>query len=180
MFGGEVVQFSQSADGIVISLPPQAWQSPDTIVVLDFDASVAGAQVKVFPSGSLARGKPVRASNVYQGLAAWGPSKAVDDDPDTRWATDAGVHSAWLEVDLEQPFTIGRAIISEAFDRVRRFELQRLEGEQWVTFFAASRIGQMAEFTFPPVTTSRVRLNILEATDGPTIWEFQLFPPQGK
>lgn len=28
---------------------------------------------------------------------------------------------------------------------------------------------------FAPVTTERVRLNITEATDGPTIWEFQLY-----
>ncbi|MHB9081988.1 MAG: hypothetical protein ACYC3X_31370, partial [Pirellulaceae bacterium] len=28
---------------------------------------------------------------------------------------------------------------------------------------------------FESVTAQRVRLNITEATDGPTIWEFQLF-----
>ena len=27
------------------------------------------------------------------------------------------------------------------------------------------------------VTAQRVRLNFTECTDGPTIWEFQLFPP---
>jgi hypothetical protein len=31
------------------------------------------------------------------------------------------------------------------------------------------------EVSFPPVTARHVRLNITEATDSPTIWEFQLF-----
>ncbi len=30
---------------------------------------------------------------------------------------------------------------------------------------------------FPPVKARVVRLNILKATEGPTIWEFQVFAP---
>ena len=42
---------------------------------------------------------------------------------------------------------------------------------------AATRIGEQYADDFQPVTAQYVRLNILEATDGPTIWEFQLQPP---
>jgi alpha-L-fucosidase len=69
---------------------------------------------------------------------------ALDDDPETRWATDSGTHEAWLEVDL------------------------------------GKRIGEECLLRFDPITTAVVRLNILSATEGPTIWEFQLFPPDKK
>ena len=48
----------------------------------------------------------------------------VDDDEATRWATDSGTHQAWLEVDLGKTTTFNRVKITEAYDRVKKFELQ--------------------------------------------------------
>ena len=74
---------------------------------------------------------------------AHGPDKAVDDDPSTRWATDAGTQQAWLEVDLGKPTTIDRAMIDEAYaGRVQEFELQAKEGDAWKTFFRGTTIGE--------------------------------------
>ena len=128
---------------------------------------------------SLTYDKPAKASNVYRGLANHGPQAAVDDDPDTRWATDAGVHRGWLEVDLGRSVVFDRAFISEAYDRTQAFELQCKDGQDWKRFYRGGRIGKSLTLKFDPVTARFVRLNILEATDGPTIWEFQLFPPKG-
>ena len=36
-------------------------------------------------------------------------------------------------------------------------------------------IGMNYSATFKPVTAKKIRLNITEATDVPTIWEIQLF-----
>jgi alpha-L-fucosidase len=110
--------------------------------------------------------------------ARYGPDKALDDDPETRWATDAGTHSAWLEVDLGAPMTIDRARIAEAIEfgqRVQRFEIQTLQDGQWTTAHAGGTIGAELECRFEPVVARRVRLMVLRATEGPTIWEFQLF-----
>ena len=73
--------------------------------------------------------------------------------------------------------TFSRVAISEAYDRVRKFELQYKDGEAWKTFLEGTRIGEEYSQAFEPVTAQIVRLNILEATDGPTIWEFQLLAP---
>ena len=127
---------------------------------------------------SLTTAKKATASNVFQNSPEHNAAKAVDNDPDTRWATDSGVKQAWLEVDLGAPVTFGRAAIHEAYDRVRKFELQYKDGEAWKTFFSGTRIGEEYAQAFDPVTAQVVRLNILEATDGPTIWEFQLFAPK--
>jgi alpha-L-fucosidase len=74
--------------------------------------------------------------------------------------------------------TFGSVALSEAYDRVRQFELQYQEGDAWKTFLSGTRIGEKLAQDFAPVTAQCVRLNILEATEGPTIWEFQLLAPK--
>jgi len=97
---------------------------------------------------------------------------AFDDDPTTRWGAGEDTKAGWLAVDLGQPKTIGRVRVNEAtWDRIRKFELQIQKDGQWKTIHTGTTIG--ADFTveFEPVTAQHVRLNVLEATDVPTIWE---------
>jgi alpha-L-fucosidase len=109
-----------------------------------------------------------------------GPDKAVDDDPTTRWATDYGVKKAWLEVDLGKPVTFDQIGISEEYDRVREFELQYKDDAEWKTFVRGKRIGSDYRAKFEPVKAQCVRLNILDAIEGPTICEFQLLASKQK
>ncbi|MFQ6131004.1 MAG: alpha-L-fucosidase [Armatimonadota bacterium] len=173
---GGTAAVEQSEDGISIAVPPADRQENDTIVALQLDGPAAQAS----PAWkSLATGKQATASNVYTNNPVHGPDKAFDGDYATRWATDHGVSEAWLEVDLGEPTTFDRAVLSEEYDRVRQFELQcRNEGE-WRTFARGKRIGHDLMLKFEPVTARFVRLNIRKAVDGPTIWEFQLLAPRG-
>ena len=173
---GGTVSVRQTPDAIVIAVPAESRQEIDTIVKLTLDGPAADIEPVAMPSASLAAGKKAAASNVFQNSPAYQAAKALDDDPSTRWATDSGVKQAWLEVDLGKSATLNKVAISEAFDRVRKFELQYKDGRAWKTFFSGDRIGEDYAKTFEPVTAQVVRLNILEATDGPTIWEFQLMP----
>ena len=67
-------------------------------------------------------------------------------------------------------------MISEAYSpRVERFELQRRDGDAWKPFARGRRIREELILQFEPITAQVIRLNILEASEGPTIWEFQLF-----
>ena len=81
-------------------------------------------------------------------------------------------------MDPGEPTTFNRARVSEEFDRVQEFELQYKEDDEWRTFARGSKIGPDYLSQFESVTARYVRLNILTATDGPTIWEFQLFAPK--
>jgi hypothetical protein len=111
------------------------------------------------------------ASNSYGG--EYEPNSAIDGDPDTRWASMP--QQGWLEVDLGKPLTFRKAAISEAFSpRVQAFELQAKQGDTWKTFHTGTILSANAQVNFDPVTAQCVRINILQATDGPTIWEFQL------
>jgi len=174
---GGVAELKQTDESITITLPEDARDEIDTIVVLTLDGPAAEAKPGKLPSDSVAAGKKATASNVFGKMVGqYGPQMAVDDDPATRWATDGGTKEAWLEVDLGEPVTIDRAVIREAYaGRVRRFELLAKDGDAWKTIVQGKQLGQERNLEFPSTTARHVRLAILEATEGPTIFEFQLF-----
>ena len=65
--------------------------------------------------------------------------------------------------------------ITEAFaNRVQKFEFQYRGDHDWKTIFAGTTLGENFERSFKPVTAREFRLNILEASDGPTISEIEL------
>ena len=175
------IQFTQTPDGITLKVPQAAQQDTDTIIALTLDGPAADIEPVQLPSASLAFGKPATASNVFQKQSAYGPDKAFDDDGSTRWATDTGTHSAWLAVDLGSPVTVAQAAIKEAYpSRVKKYVLQykvnAMDGP-WKVLHEGTALGENAVITFKPTTVRLVRLNILDAVEGPTIWEFQLFGP---
>lgn len=182
VLGGGAADARQTAAGLEIFVAEKDRQPVDTVVALEFDTDIMGVPVIAVPGPvSLAAKAKAAASNVYRNQAEYGADKAVDGQSETRWACDAGVRQAWLEVDLGRPVMFSRARISEAFpNRVQKFELQRLDEGAWKTFHRGTTIGESWTGRFAPVTAQRVRLNILEATDGPTLWEFQLFKDGGR
>ena len=117
-----------------------------------------------------------KASNTFMKQAEFGPDKAIDGNAATRWATE-GVKQAWLEVDLGKPKELTKVEIHEWADggqRVQRFRLEYKAAGAWKTIFEGKTIGANFSQTFPPVKAQSVRLNILQATEGPTISEFSV------
>ena len=83
-----------------------------------------------------------------------------------------------IEVDLGQPKTFSRAVIRQAYPelrRVRKFAIEYHQNGQWKPCYQGVNLGARLAARFAPVTAQRVRLNLTDTTDGPTIWEFQLF-----
>jgi len=180
ILGGGVVAVKQGEAGIRIVVPEDQRHPLDTIVAVELDGPAFDATVGKLASGSVAAGKKARASNHFQKSATYSPDKAFDDDFETRWGCDWGTKSAWLEVDLGKPTTIGRALVSEPYGRVRQFAIEVKVGEEWRPVARGTTIGERRELAFEPVAAQVVRLNLIETTDGPSIWEFQLFPPEEK
>jgi alpha-L-fucosidase len=175
---GGAASISQTEQGIEIFVPKTYQKELDTIIVLQLDSPASEIGPRALLSNSITAEKKAKASNTFQKNAGYGPAKAVDDDPATRWATDTGTKQAWLEVDLGKTTTFNRVKISEDYDRVKEFELQYRNSKQWKTFARGTKLGHDYSKQFKPITARYVRLNILDATDGPTIWEFQLFAPK--
>jgi hypothetical protein len=105
----------------------------------------------------------------------------LDGDVESRWATPEGTQQSWLQIDLPKEATLNGIHIEEAYSghssRVIKFELQKLDGSAWTTFHSSDGLGAHFKASFEPVTTSAIRLNILDASDGPTISEISLKKP---
>jgi len=178
VLGGGKADVRQTAAGLEVSVPETDRQTLDTVVAIELDGPALDIPAMTVPGASLTTGAKATASNVYQQLAQHGPDKAVDGNSETRWATDSKTTSAWLEVDLGRPTAFRRAVIRQAFpelQRVRKFAIEVWRDDGWQPCYRGENLGAKLSARFEPVTARRVRLNITEATDGPTIWEFQLF-----
>ncbi|MHB0959487.1 MAG: alpha-L-fucosidase [Pirellulaceae bacterium] len=182
VLSGGSAAVEQTAEGLKLSVAESDRQPIDTIVALELDGpacelSAVEVAGPVWLTGNA--DAKATASNVYQNLTAFGPDKAIDGLTDTRWATDSGVTSAWLELDLGQPVTFSRVRIKQAYPelkRVRKFAIEYWEEGQWKACYQGEDLNATLAAKFDPVTAQRVRLNVTEATDGPTFWEFQVYP----
>jgi alpha-L-fucosidase len=128
-------------------------------------------------SGALSAHRPARASDVHPGGTQFGADKAVDDDPETRWATSDEVKQAWLEVELAEPSEVSRIAVAELDPRITKYRVEyRLTDDgDWKVAHEGTGAGTSYSASFSPVRAKYVRLNILESTRPPTIWEFRVF-----
>jgi len=172
----------QQTDGrLIIAVPKPDRHAIDTIIALELDRSTLEIAPINVGADSLTAGKKATTSNVFKNDPRYGAAKAVDDDDGTRWATDASIGACWLEVDLGAPQTFDRAVIQEYVQfgaRVKAFELQYKDGNDWKSFYRGNNIGQKLDVKFSPVTARIVRLHITDGKGGPSISEFQLFASQ--
>ena len=179
---GRAIPVTELSGDLIITLDPKQRDPIATRFELVYDGpafDLSPMQVPLQRSGSVARDLPAAASNVFQDQAEFAAASAFDDDPRTRWATDEGTTSAWIEVDLEEQLEIARISIREAeeYQRVKAFELRYLDGDTWRTLHRGTALGPEWSLKFEPVRARKVRLEILDAGEGPTICEVRLFAP---
>ena len=107
-------------------------------------------------------------------------SAALDGDPDTFWSAPSGSHHAQIEVNFDHPVTFDHALTMEWLNDGQRVEKYAIEvwsenDRSWKLMANGEAIGHEKIDEFPPVTTKRVRLNILSSTAEAHIREFQLY-----
>jgi len=124
----------------------------------------------------LSQGKTATASNSWS--AEYSPDKAVDGEESTRWGAANGSRDGWLAIDLGQECAIGRVVINEiAYPRTLEFAVEWQDNGTWKELARGTTIGEEKTIDFTPVKARHVRLNILKASEVPTIEEFQIFAP---
>ena len=174
LLNGGKVEISVKDGKLTVTVPKESLDAIDTIVRLELDRSA----MDVAPMDTVfaIKGVKATASNVYgHNDSEYGPDKAFDGDDGTRWATDAATRQAWIAAELDKPKTVRAVRIHEQYgNRVTGFEFQYRDGEAWKTIFAGKKLGEALEKEFAPVTAREFRLNILDATNGPTISEIEL------
>lgn len=171
ILGGGRIEFRQRDGQFVLVVPAGLRDPSDTVVKL----KLAGSAMAI-PAMDIPPGFKAAASNVFEkDESGYGPQNAFDDDDQTRWATDHGVKQAWIAVDFLKPRTVSHIHVVEACpNRVQKFELQYLAADHWKPLLAGMTLGADFNADFAPATARDFRLNILEATEGPTISEIKL------
>jgi alpha-L-fucosidase len=103
---------------------------------------------------------------------------ALDNDPTTFWSAPAGSHHAMLEVSFEKPVTFDHALLMERLNdgqHVEHYRVEAWDDKGWKTVAEGRAIGHKRIDSFPSVTSSRIRLNILSSSGEAEIREFQIF-----
>jgi hypothetical protein len=178
LLNGPALMASIADGSLSFKIPDNSWDAIDTIIELTIDGD-AMAIAPLRPSTqSNIPGAKASASVTYQNDPQFSPEMVLDGDLESRWATPTGTKQAWLEIDFAKETTFSGINIEEAYaghsSRVKKFELQKKSGDTWTTFHSGKGLGAHFKATFTPVTTSAIRLNILDATDGPTLSEISV------
>ena len=103
---------------------------------------------------------------------------ALDGNIDTFWSAPLGSHHSTLEVDFAKPITIDRVTSMEWLNDGQHIEKYAIEvwiDKGWKSVAAGQAIGHQKIDRFAPVSTSRIRLNILSSSQEAHIREFQVY-----
>jgi alpha-L-fucosidase len=106
------------------------------------------------------------------------PANVLDGSRITYWATDDGVRTPSLTLDLDQEIAFNVVRLREHLPLGQRVESTIVDSWQngaWVEFGRATSIGNCRLIRGPKTTTTRVRLRITQAAVSPAISEFGLF-----
>jgi hypothetical protein len=129
---------------------------------------------------SLSKGKSITASSQFN-EPGYDVGRANDGDPKTRWASDYGARSGWLEIDLGGEMEIASVLVSEVeWKETREFVIEVKQGDSWKEVARGTTIGTDKEIAFSPIKTRAVRLHVLQSANAININEFQVFPPEEK
>jgi alpha-L-fucosidase len=171
LMNGKRVGFTQTQQQLIVALPAASREPGDTVVKLVLEGPAGGLPALEIPPAF-----STRASNVFKGENEdYGPQLAFDGDNGTRWATDVETKRAWISVEYVKPQMFRSVRISEAYgDRVQKFEFQCRNKDGWQTILSGSTLGENFQHDFMAVTAKEFRLEILDATSGPTINEIEL------
>jgi len=125
----------------------------------------------------LAAGKPVTivadesATGRWRGDdAKFAPANLVDGDPATYWATDDGITTATLEIDLGAPTRFDRILLQEPIrfgQRIAAFAIEARVNGEWIEVARATTVGNKRLLRVEPVTADRVRVLIAETAASP-------------
>jgi alpha-L-fucosidase len=109
---------------------------------------------------------------------AYGGAKITDDDKETYWATDDGVVTGTITIDLKESKAVKYVVLQEYIalgQRVNSFNIEVNTNGSWRKVSDATTIGYKRIIKLDPVETNQVRINILDAKACPLISSVQVY-----
>ena len=195
---GDAIEFTQGKDSISFAIPAKYAGKANVAVKLQLEKEVKAPLAAFNTSGSLAYGKPAKASSSLSSEYMHCPASAFDNSWESRWypgrkpaaseaygklvryTSDEGrrffMEDGWLEVDLGRKMTVSSFIIgfSDAgnFGRVR---LEYKKRGEWIVAATVSKPQEDLEGTIKPTKARHWRIVAEGCLFSWGIEEFQLF-----
>ena len=119
--------------------------------------------------------KSVSATSKYSD--EFGYSKAHDSSFTTRWSAKSGVKQCSYVMQLPAHASINGVMLDEEGGRIRDFQIETRSSinQPWKVVAKGKTCGPQRLIMFPAHSASYVRLNVLNAVDGPSLWEFHVY-----
>ncbi len=134
-------------------------------------------------SVDLAKGKAAKANNYRLNHKKFAPENVVDNSNKSYWATDDFIFPAELVIDMRKETLFDRIMIQEPVrfgQRVSQFRVAIMGENGWEIVFEGTTIGYKRLIRIPPVTTTKLRLEILEANNTVAISNIGIFKSSDK
>ncbi|MFC3813220.1 alpha-L-fucosidase [Lacihabitans lacunae] len=138
-------------------------------------------------ANNLTKNAIASASEVRCKSSTFNSLMAVDDDPESFWATNDNTKDATLTLRFAKPITFNRFLVQEPIQlgqRVKSFTLEAKIQGSWKEIAKETTIGYKRILRFPTTTATEIRLNITDAKACPLISNLEvylapiiLFPP---
>ena len=133
---------------------------------------------KTFGANLAARGK-ASASNVRGNDTAYAPANLLDGRAETFWATDDSVPAADATIEFARPTTFSVIRIGEGIrfgQRIDAVAVENWNAGTWEPVAQATSIGARRLIRLAkPVTATRLRLRVTQASASPVLSEFAVF-----
>jgi alpha-L-fucosidase len=127
---------------------------------------------------NLAKGAVLKADTYRGKAAAYAPSKLVDANADTYWATDDAVKSGVIEITLNKKQLVTYILLQEYIklgQRVKSFTVDVWNGNGWQPVAEATTVGYKRILKLTPVETTRIRVTIKDAKACPVLSNLELY-----
>ncbi|MFT3949898.1 MAG: alpha-L-fucosidase [Agriterribacter sp.] len=142
------LKYKTVSGGLSVNLPGTAPDSIASVVVLQIEGEPQ-------PLHSLALNKPTHAS-VSEEQCQY----AVDSEPSTKWEIPG---PAWLIIDLQASKTFNTVRIGLGSGKIAKYSVECWKDGKWLPIFNEENLPRDEYVkTFAPVTTRKLRFNILE------------------
>lgn len=138
---------------------------------------------KIFDK-NLAEGARITASNERCSIDnSYSATNVLDNNKETFWCTDDGIYTGTIQCELATETTFDVISLKEYIalgQRIESFNVEALINEQWVEVFAAETIGHKRLIRINPITTNKLRINILSSQAEPMLSELSIYNSNAK
>lgn len=111
------------------------------------------------PSFKMSR-KTVAIERATAGSNETRAAQSFDDDETTDWASDGDLSHGWIKYDFKQPATVGEVTLKLSGWRTQSYPVRILAGDRVVFEGSTPRSLGYVTFSFPPVTTASLRVEL--------------------